>query len=283
MERIRDTIYTVTENLGSNDSAIVTSQGIVLIDTPHKPTDALDWYAFVVTLGRVKYLINTDHHPDHTTGNYFLPGEIISHEGTRERLVNHPLTPEHTRELMEFMDKPGLSLIENGFYYRPPTITYHDRMTLYLGDTELRLFHRRAHTPNSTLIYLPKEKVLFSGDIVCSNGLPCLMGSCLREWVEVLDELESLDFTTIVPGHGQPVEKNYLPKFKKEMTTLFDIVRERKNKGQSKEQIAAEVHYQPDQIHCSTQHYIGYCDEEIEKFRVGTIFEIYQQIEKGLL
>ncbi len=283
MLKIREHIYTITENLGSNDSAIVTEEGVVLIDTPHKPSDALDWYAFVRTLGEIKYLINTDHHPDHVTGNYFMPGVIVSHEGTRKNLIEKPLTPEHTRELMEFMDKPALRLIEHGFFYRPPTITYSDRMQLYLGKTEFRLWHRRAHTPNSTLIYLPQEKVLFSGDIVCTIGIPCLGGSCLREWLQVLDELEALDFTTIVPGHGEPVEKSYLPKFKQELQTIFEMVRDRMGKGLTLEEIYDDVHYQPDLIHCSTKEYIGYCDAEIEKFRKATLREIYQQIEKGLL
>ncbi|MFC1916679.1 MBL fold metallo-hydrolase [Chloroflexota bacterium] len=69
---------------GCNPSFVVTSEGIVLIDTPFMPTDALKWRNEINTRGEVHYIINTDYHLDHVTGNFFFPGTVIAHEKTRE-------------------------------------------------------------------------------------------------------------------------------------------------------------------------------------------------------
>lgn len=80
MEQIDRNIFVETETLGSNNSMILTSEGILLIDSPHKPTDAIKWKREVESRGNVIYLVNTDHHIDHTMGNFFLGGKIISHK-----------------------------------------------------------------------------------------------------------------------------------------------------------------------------------------------------------
>ena len=89
MDQIDHNIIVETENLGSNNSLILTSEGIVLIDSPHKPTDAVKWKKEIDSRGKVLYLINTDHHIDHTLTNSMLPGTIIAHEVTRKKLMQN--------------------------------------------------------------------------------------------------------------------------------------------------------------------------------------------------
>lgn len=80
MEQIDNNILVETGNLGSNNSIILTSIGIVLIDSPFKPTDAIKWKHAVESKGKVICFVNTDHHIDHTMGNFFLPANnVISH------------------------------------------------------------------------------------------------------------------------------------------------------------------------------------------------------------
>ncbi|MFH1242285.1 MAG: MBL fold metallo-hydrolase [Pseudomonadota bacterium] len=74
MERVRDNIYVETDFVGCNLGFVVTSKGIVMIDTPQKPTDALEWKKEIQKHGEVIYIINTDHHQDHALGNFFYEG-----------------------------------------------------------------------------------------------------------------------------------------------------------------------------------------------------------------
>jgi len=70
MEQIDNNILVETGNLGLNNSIIFTSTGIVLIDSPFKPTDAIKWKHAVESKGKVICFINVDRHIDHTTGDF---------------------------------------------------------------------------------------------------------------------------------------------------------------------------------------------------------------------
>ena len=86
----------------------------------------------------------------------------------------------------------------------PPTMTYTSKMTLYQGQREIQLLHLgRGHTQGDTVVYLPKEKIVCSGDLMETQ--PAYMGDALfDEWIKTLDALKELDFTTDLPGHGVP-------------------------------------------------------------------------------
>ena len=78
-------------------------------------------------------------------------------------------------------------------------------MTLYRGGREIQiLYFGRGHTGGDVVVYLPKEKVLFSGDLFVPN-LGFMGDGFLDEWIVTLEELKKLDFDTVVPGHGEVV------------------------------------------------------------------------------
>ena len=72
MKQISDNVFVDNERRGSNHGYVTTSDGIVLIDTPHKPTDALRLRAEIEAIGPVRYIINTEPHGDHWTGNAYF-------------------------------------------------------------------------------------------------------------------------------------------------------------------------------------------------------------------
>ncbi len=154
MQQISDNVFTITESLGSNNSMVVTSEGIVLIDSPHKPTDAVAWRRQVEEKGRVRYLINTDHHIDHTMGNFFMAGDgvtIVGHDETRRKLVEGHPTLEFMRSLLGYIDPAGIPLMED-YVYRIPTLTCNGGMTLHLGGVTFQLMYFQGHTPNGLMI-----------------------------------------------------------------------------------------------------------------------------------
>ena len=104
MIEIDKNIIIETEHLGSNNAIVCTRDGVVLIDAPHRPSDAIKWRRVAESNGPIRYLINTDHHIDHTMCNNFLPGEIVSHEGTRDKLLNSPPSRQYIDDLLDVID-----------------------------------------------------------------------------------------------------------------------------------------------------------------------------------
>jgi cyclase len=71
-----------------------------MIDTPMRPSDAIEWQQEMIKKGEIKYLINTDQHPDHFLINKFFPGKIIAHNATREAIINWP-----KEKVIEFVNR----------------------------------------------------------------------------------------------------------------------------------------------------------------------------------
>jgi glyoxylase-like metal-dependent hydrolase (beta-lactamase superfamily II) len=85
----------------------------------------------------------------------------------------------------------------------PPNLTLKSEMTLFRGSREIQLkFLGRGHTAGDVVVYLPREKVVITGDFLTA-GMSNLSDSYPDEWANSLDVLKKLDFTTVLPGHGE--------------------------------------------------------------------------------
>ncbi|MFF3327112.1 MBL fold metallo-hydrolase [Streptomyces sp. NPDC002889] len=141
-------------------------------------------------------LVNTHHHGDHTYGNAVFAPEalVIGHESSR----SEQLAAGHQLHLIWPHNDFGDIRIA------APTLTYHDRMTVHVGQIEVRLLHPggAAHTPGDTVVHLPRQGVVFTGDLIFQGGTPFVPMGSLGGSLRALDLLRSLDATTVVPGHG---------------------------------------------------------------------------------
>jgi len=99
MQKITDNIYAETEFRGCNPGFVITTEGVVMIDTPQLPVDAINWRNEIAKHGPDRYLINTEPHSDHFTGNYYFEGTVVAHEGTRE--VIRAASVEQLRERLK--------------------------------------------------------------------------------------------------------------------------------------------------------------------------------------
>lgn len=267
-----------TEHYGSNQSAVVGSEGVALIDAPHLPSDALAWGHFAKSLGDVRFLINSDHHPDHTIGNRFLPGAIIAHAGTRARLETDPPTMQYLLDLLERLD-PGNSRLLEGYTVRLASILVENTMKLSLGDVVLELRALRGHTANNVLTYLAEDGIIFTGDVVCEAGLPSFQDSHVYDWFDALDIVESYDFEHLVPGHGTVTNKAGVQRYREMGREVIVAVANRLELGQEDEQIIKEVRFE-DNIHVETPTSAGYPDDLIESFQVRSITRIIEDLRK---
>lgn len=275
LQEIAAGVFVETEHLGSNNSIVSTRDGLVLIDSPHRPTDAMRWRRTAMAMGEVAFLVNTDHHIDHTMGNYFLPGTVVSHEITRDRLVNHAPTRAYVDDLIAVIDPEGLPLIRD-YQVRLPTVTFVQKMALDVGGLRFDLTHRPGHTPNSIYIELKSLGVLFSGDLFCELGLPAFVEAHVYEWVEAARFLETVDAEWIVPGHGKVSKPRAVTPFRQKMEELIGQVTEGIVRGEPREALADRIRFE-DLIHISTGGSPSYPDHLIELFQRKSIEAIYDQ------
>jgi len=143
----------------------------------------------------VRYLINTHYHCDHTYGNQLFDGAtIIGHPDCRDRMVATGLAPTRRDPFVPWGD----------IRICPPTLTFEGRLKLFVGDTELELIQvGPAHTTHDVIVWLPRSRVLFTGDVLFTDATPILTDGSLTGSLAALDLMTSLDPDVIVPGHGE--------------------------------------------------------------------------------
>ncbi|MFI9052801.1 MBL fold metallo-hydrolase [Streptomyces sp. NPDC053427] len=142
-----------------------------------------------------RMLVNTHHHGDHTYGNSVFTPEatVIGHAACRRELL------AAGRQLHAVW--PG---VEYGdIRLTAPSLTFTDELTLHIGGIEVRLLHPGvAHTPGDTIVWLPAQRIVFTGDLVFHGGTPFIFMGSLAGSLRALDVLRALDAVTVVPGHG---------------------------------------------------------------------------------
>lgn len=277
-QQISARVIVETEHFGSNNSVIVNQGDVILVDAPHRLSDALAWADYVSTLGSVRFLVNSDHHPDHTIGNYVLPGEVVSHSETRRRLLTEAPSREYLRDLMARLDPDALEMLAD-YEVRVPTVTFDAALSLHLGDVTLELRHQPGHTRNSILSYLPEDKVLFSGDIVCEAGFPSFQDSRLSDWFDALDAVDAYDYEFVVPGHGQVTDRAGVERYRSLGREIVAVIADHIAKGHEKDQVVAEVRF-VDNIHVATNTCAGYPDDLIETFQIRSIARLFDDLHE---
>ena len=244
---------------GCTPSFVNTSEGVVMIDSPMLPTDAVKWRDYIKKIGVVRFIINTDYHIDHIMGNYFSPGTVVSHQGVRDMLAG-PITNIVASERVEKLlgtkmgivdyiimrikekDPQGLPLAKH-YQIRPPTVTFSERLNLYVGKHTFELIHLPGHTPYHIGVYVPEERVFFAGDNF-TGGLQPSMAHCVPlEWINSLKKIQTMDAEVIVPGHGRIGGKKEVQEFASFLQKCVDKVNEAIKMGMSKEEAVDKISF----------------------------------------
>ena len=238
--KIQDDVYhavgTGALTVGCNTAVIVNADEVMVVDSHISPAAAWALVEEIKTLTpkRVRYVVNTHFHFDHAHGNQVFPPdvEIIGHEFTREMLAAGKSKSGRsyenfiggiparidtlkkqiaaTSDAEERATLTGqLTMLENhrtatdAVTPVPPTVTMNHTMTLHRGGREIRLmFLGRGHTGGDVVVFLPRERVVITGDLLTA-GVAYLGDGYLSEWPATLERLKALDFDTVLPGHGQ--------------------------------------------------------------------------------
>ena len=218
MEKITNNVFAATNIRGCNPGYVVTSDGVVVIDTPQLPTKVVAMREEILTKGPIKYLINTEHHIDHIFGNHFFTGlcPVVGHEQILKDygVVSSGTPYSYSVEVVRKDDPEGMALMpaEKDFHLNPPTIIFSHRLTLRVGNQVFELFHTPGHTHGQIAVYVPKEKVVFVGDTIFCKCQTWFHGADPDAWLRSLNFLKTLDVDYIVPGHGPICNKDYISK-----------------------------------------------------------------------
>jgi cyclase len=236
MKKITDSVFVETGNRGCNTGFVVTSDGVVAVDTPMVPDAAKKWAAEIAKHGTLRYVINGEAHGDHISGNCYLGGILIAHEGAREEILKSDID-----SYLQMMRRLALDFTPGkDFRYRAPDITLSDRLTIYLGKHTFKLMALPGHSPYQVCVYVPEERVLFTSDNVVS-AMPFFRQALPDEWIKSLQYLQTLDFAKIVCGHGEVQDKSYLPQMIKNIRTWVGAVSDAIKKGMTLEEAQKNV------------------------------------------
>jgi len=252
MHNVTKNVYTDTTIRGCNPSFVVTSDGVVVIDTPQLPTKAVEMRALAEKHGPVRYVINTEHHVDHIFGNYYFKGAgpVIAHRGVDENfmVVGPDLDPfAYAAEAIPMDDPDGAPIFpERDTYFEDsnrPAIVFTGDVTLRVGGHVFELIHTPGHTPGQVTVHVPQERVAFTGDTIFSECQTWLHTSNVDQWLVALERIRQLDIDHIVPGHGPVTTKKYLDVQRSVLMDWVTAVAAAVAKGWSREETIERVNF----------------------------------------
>ncbi|HZZ61418.1 MAG TPA: MBL fold metallo-hydrolase [Roseiarcus sp.] len=196
-------LYGYTAEGDPNSGVVVGDDGVLVVDAQATPSMAADVVARIreVTDKPVTHLVLSHYHAVRVLGAAGYPGaEIIASDATRELIAERgaeDMASEIGRFPRLFRGKesiPGLTW---------PGLTFHGRMTLWMGSCEVQIIHiGRSHTAGDTVVWLPKEKVLFAGDAVEFGATPYCGDAHFSDWPRTLAAIKALGAERLVPGRG---------------------------------------------------------------------------------
>ncbi|GIV76835.1 MBL fold metallo-hydrolase [Litorilinea aerophila] len=204
-EELAPGIFINTHYRGCTPGFIYTEEGIILVDTPLIPKQAIDWRQQIEEEypgHPFLYLINTDHHRGHALGNqYFMPCKVIAHERAHKEMSGYT---ENFKERVRnsFKREPEIQAQLNNIIIIPPHVTFTNRAKLLFGGREIELIFVGGHTPATSIVWLPEEKICFVGDIVWVDQHPYMAQGNTLEWLSALELIRQLGAEILVPGHG---------------------------------------------------------------------------------
>ncbi|HEX8731247.1 MAG TPA: MBL fold metallo-hydrolase [Ktedonobacterales bacterium] len=231
VEPLADGVYALVTGGDPNTGFIVGERGVLVVDARATPALARETVAAVraVTDKPIEYLVLTHYHAVRALGASGIGAQhIVAHRGTRD-LIRERGQADFESEARRF---PRLFLdIESVPGLTHPDIVYDDALSLDLGGRVVELrWLGRAHTEGDTAVWLPRERVLFAGDLVEASAAPYCGDAYILDWPATLANVRALNAEALVPGRGPAVRGVAVDRAISEtqayLTILRDTVRE---------------------------------------------------------
>ena len=202
-DKLSENAYAYTAEGDPNTGIVVGDDAVLVIDTQATPVMAQDVIRRIreVSDKPIRYVVLSHYHAVRVLGASAYGAEhIIASEDTRDLIVERGEADmkseiERFPRLFRAVESvPGLTW---------PTITFKGEMTLWLGKLEVRIMQLgRGHTKGDTVVWLPQQKILFSGDLVEYGATPYAGDAYFSDWPATLDRLAAFKLEKLVPGRG---------------------------------------------------------------------------------
>ena len=236
-DKLSDRAYAYTAEGDPNTGIVVGDDAVMVIDTQATPVMARDVIRRIreVTDKPIRYVVLSHYHAVRVLGaSAYEPEQVIASRDTYDLIVErgeHDMRSEIERfpRLFRAVESvPGLTW---------PTMVFDKRLTLWLGSLQVELMQLgRGHTKGDTVVWLPQEQIMFSGDLVEFGATPYCGDAYLNEWPETLDAIAALAPAKLVPGRGAslmtPADvKAGLDGTRAFVTAMYDHVRRAAKEG----------------------------------------------------
>lgn len=261
----------------SNSGIIVDGETSLLVDTLYDLKLTGEMLATMrrslPAAAQIDMLVNTHANGDHCYGNQLVAdARIIASARTAEEMLEMP--PANMAMLLKIAPQLGamgeyINRIFGSFDFEgiTPTLpgeTFEGQLDLRVGMKEVRLLEvGPAHTRGDTMVYVPGDRVVFTGDILFIEGHPVMWAGPVGNWIRACETILKLDVETIVPGHGPVTDKQGVARLKSYWEYLFDQSRQRYAAGLSPMEAALDI---------SMDAYAGWTDAERIVVNVSTIY-----------
>ena len=227
----------------TNAGIIVGDDSVLIIDSLRVPSFARDLIKDVkdITDKPIQFVIDTHSHWDHSWGNEEFPdATIIGHKNCYAEMIDVEWNEQWRKKVTSSNDP--WSEEGNIVNITPPNMTFETSMRLYFGGRELDLkYFGRAHTSGDIYIHLPKEKIVFTGDVAQDGGVPYL-GDCYPvDWPDTDNKLAALPIERFMSGHGPIGDHKALEGARDFIHNLVDSVKSAIADGQNSVQASESV------------------------------------------
>ena len=239
----------------SNAGLIVDGEESLLVDTLYDLalTDEMlrTMRAAEPLAGNIDTLVNTHANGDHCHGNELVGGaRIIASTASAQEMSELP--PAAMAAIMETaadMGKVGEYFLHcfgqfqfAGIRHTPPNHTFDGELDLQVGDKPVHLIEvGPAHTRGDILVHSPRDRTVFTGDILFIEGTPVMWQGPVANWIKACRLIEDMDVDHIVPGHGPITDKQGVVRVRQYLEYVRDQARVRFDAGMDAFEAARDI------------------------------------------
>jgi glyoxylase-like metal-dependent hydrolase (beta-lactamase superfamily II) len=202
--QISEHAWAYTAEGDPNTGIIIGDDAVLVADTQATPAMAADVIRRIreVTDKPIKYVVLTHYHAVRVLGaSAYEPQQILASQDTYDLIVERG-EQDKASEIGRFPRLfRNVETVPAGLTW--PTMTFTGKMTLWLGKLEVQLLQLgRGHTKGDTVVWLPQERTLLSGDLVEFNATPYAGDAYFKDWPQTLENVAALKPKALVPGRG---------------------------------------------------------------------------------
>jgi cyclase len=240
MQEVAPGVYAETKYPSGNVGLIRTGEGVICVDVPTLPDDVHDWQSQIrqVTREPFLFLIQTDYDENRVVSTFMLNAPLIVHRAAWEKMSKLYSRANQIQRIEELL---GLADTDAEWHVRMPDITFSYRLILYKGTREVHILHGGGHSPATCMVYLPQDRLVFSGDVVYNNAHPQMEQAQSKAWLAALNRLRKMAVDTIIPGHGPVCDLDATYRLSDYLRAMRAHVRQSFNEGRSKSETARSV------------------------------------------